>query len=312
MALLTGSFKFDPVQSLKVMNDSRQVSIIQQFADKVEVSNGGAYVNIFTTDVAGGWVGTEGGTKSVNEQALTNASMPLYEWATIVPISNRVAKANPYGVIQIIKNGAYASLNRDFDSLAFGGVIGLGTSVADSMAGVTKTTTLQSLAAVTTRTGSNLGTWTGLNNGLKLLADDDREWGASIWDNRVEVIFNTDVDGNNRPLYVDVPVGGGYTGNRPGRVLGHQADFAKRVNPKSGALVAADVVGYAGDWSRAVWGMLGDIQYATSTEASFVQGGSTISAFQNNLTLFRVEALLGFKLLSPASFVKFTLGSSTT
>lgn len=320
MAILSGGFNYNKARSLKVMVDSRQYSIIQLLAERAEVSDSGAYVQIFDSQVAGGWVGgvsdaiaanqVEGGRKPVNEQTVTSQTMALYEWATIIPISNRVIRANPDGILTHIENGAYAALNRDFDSLAFGGVIGLGTSVADSMAAVTNSTDLQVGSAVGVEplyTGVNKGTWTGLNNGLKLLADTDKEWGASVWDNRTEVIFNTDVDGNGRPLYVDA-LPGSRVGPRPGNVLGRPSDFAKKVNTKTGALAAADVVGYAGDWTRAVWGIDGQIRFDVSNEASFVQGGVTVSAFQNNLTLFRVEARVGFKLLDPAAFVKFTLG----
>lgn len=313
MPLLTGSFRFDPAQSVAVMQDKRQYSIIQLMARKVDMTWGGSYVTIFDTDVDGGWVGAETGRKPVNEQAVTNTSVAVYEWATIIPVSNRVVKSNPGDVLGKIKTGAYASMNRAFDKLAFQGAVGLGTSVADSLAGVTKSTDLQ---AAPGGTGTNLGTWTGLNNGLKLLTDDEKDWGGSIWDARTEVIFNTDVDGNNRPLYVDVPLlstsvtgNVGAAGNRPGRVLGRPADFARGVSATAGSLGAADVVGYAGDWSRAVWGTVGDVNYSISTEASWWDGTEHKSAFQHNVTLFRVEAFLGFKVLDPDAFVKFTLGN---
>lgn len=306
MPLLTGSFRYNPAESVAVMNDSRQYSIIQLFARKVDMTYGGAYVTIFDTDVAGDWVGVEAGVKPVNEQATTNTTVAMYEWATIIPVGNRVVKSNPYGVLDIIKKGAYASMNRSFDRLAFTGVGGLGTSVADSLAGVTNSTPLQVAGGV----GTN-GTWTGLNNGLALLTDADKDWTGSLWDNRLETVFNLDVDNDGRPLYLDSPLAGSNViqGNRPGRVLGRPADFAKKLNAKAGALVAADVVGYAGDWSRAVWGTVGDVGYAVSTEASWTTGGVTHSAFQENVTLFRVEALLGFKVLDKAAFTKFTLGT---
>lgn len=310
MPLLTGSFRFDPAQSVAVMNDKRQYSLIQLFARKVDMTWGGAYVTIFDTDVDGGWVATEAGEKPVNEQAVTNTSVAVHEWATIIPVSNRVVKSNPADVLGKIKTGAYASMNRAFDKLAFQGEVGLGTSVADSLAGVTKSTALQGGAV-----GDSNGTWSGLNAGLKLLADDEKEWTGSLWDGRTEVIFNNDVDANGRPLYVDVPLNGTsvvpqpFNGNRPGRVLGRPADFAKGVSSTVGALGAADVVGYAGDWSRAVWGTVGDVNYSISTEASWTVGGVTKSAFQHNVTLFRVEAFLGFKVLDVDAFVKFTLGT---
>jgi HK97 family phage major capsid protein len=310
MPLLTGSFRFDPAQSLAIQRDLREYSIIQQFARKVDMTEGGAYVQIFDTDVAGGWVAAEAGQKPVNEQVTTSTTVAKYEWATVIPVSNRIVKNNPFGVIDIIKKGAYRSMNRAFDKLAFEGEAGLGTSVADSLAGVTKTTSLQKggLTAYPAGRVGDKGTWSGLNDGLKLLTDANKDWTGSLWDGRVEPVFNLDGDTTKRPLYVDVPLGDSFVGNRPGRVLSRPADFAKNVNAKLGALATADVVGYAGDWNRAVWGTVGDVSYAVSTEASWTSGGVQKSAFEYNVTLFRVEAVLGFKVLDTGAFVKFTLG----
>lgn len=312
MPLLTGQFEFDPARSVEVQLDNRNYSLIQQMARRVNMTLGGARITIFDTDAEGGFVEEEAGEKPVAEQVVSSASVALREWARIVPVSNRIVDSNPDGVLGVIEQSAYSGLARALDSLAFTGA-GVTGGAADSLASVTKTTALQGGAV-----GESNGTWSGLNNGLKLLADDSKEWTGSLWDMRTEVTFNTDVDAQGRPLYVDVPLSGtNVLGNRPGRVLGRPADFAKRTNSKTGALVAADVVGYAGDWNRAVWGTVGDIKFAVSNEASWTQTESvegvptrvTRSAFQHNVTLFRVEALIGFKVLDPDAFVKFTLGT---
>lgn len=311
MPLLTGTFRYNPAESVTSLNDSRQYSIIQRYARQVQMTYGGAYITIFDTDVAGGWVGAEAGKKPVNEQTAANTSVASYEWATVIPVSNRIVDSNPHGVLQIIKTGAQASMARAFDGLAFTGVGGLGTSVADSLAGVTNSVPLQ--RAETADQSGSLGIWTGLNLGLAKLADARKQWTGSVFDNRLEPVFNNEFDANKRPLFLDTHTaalpGTTIQGNRTGTILGRPAEFALDVNPKLGAFVAADVVGYAGDWSRAVWGTVGDVKYAVSTEASWDDGSGYKSAFQHNVTLFRVEALLGFKVLDPAAFVKFTLGN---
>lgn len=50
-----------------------------------------------------------------------------------------------------------------------------------------------------------------------------------------------------------------------------------------------------GDWSQCAYGVGMDINMKVSTEASYVdEAGNTVSAFQNNLVLFLVEAYYGF------------------
>lgn len=50
-----------------------------------------------------------------------------------------------------------------------------------------------------------------------------------------------------------------------------------------------------GDWSQCAYGVGMDINMKVSTEASYVdEAGNTVSAFQNNLVLFLIEAYYGF------------------
>jgi hypothetical protein len=63
-----------------------------------------------------------------------------------------------------------------------------------------------------------------------------------------------------------------------------------------------------GDWSQAAWGQGMDITLRTSTDASYTPDGGTtwISAFQNNLRLFLVEAYFGFVMGDPYAFTAYT------
>ena len=66
------------------------------------------------------------------------------------------------------------------------------------------------------------------------------------------------------------------------------------------------VVGYGGDWSRAVWGVVGGISYDVSTEATVTINGSYVSLFENNLVAIRAEAEYGWLVDDPQAFVKLT------
>src|SRR5690625_5177312 len=46
-----------------------------------------------------------------------------------------------------------------------------------------------------------------LNDGLSTLVDGGKKWTASLFDNEVEPIFNTSLDNNGRPLFVESTYG---------------------------------------------------------------------------------------------------------
>jgi hypothetical protein len=74
------------------------------------------------------------------------------------------------------------------------------------------------------------------------------------------------------------------------------------INPDSGLRAIG------GDWGQAAWGQGMDISMKVSTEASYTPDGGTtwISAYQNNLTLFLIEAYYGFVMGDPQAFVAYT------
>jgi hypothetical protein len=69
--------------------------------------------------------------------------------------------------------------------------------------------------------------------------------------------------------------------------------------------------GIGGDWSQAAYGVGMDITVKASEEGSYFDGTSWHSAFQENLTLFLVEAYFGFVMGSNDAFVAYTKGTAT-
>lgn len=77
--------------------------------------------------------------------------------------------------------------------------------------------------------------------------------------------------------------------------------IAQTVNPDTGLRAIG------GDWSQCAWGEGMGITVKVSNEASYVDGGGTThSAFQENLVLLLVEAYYGFVVNDPNAFVAYT------
>ena len=65
-----------------------------------------------------------------------------------------------------------------------------------------------------------------------------------------------------------------------------------------------------GDWSQCAYGVGMDISIQISSEASYYDGTTWHSAFQENLVLLLVEAYFGFVVGSTSAFVAYTKGSA--
>lgn len=68
--------------------------------------------------------------------------------------------------------------------------------------------------------------------------------------------------------------------------------------------------GVGGDWTQAAYGVGMDISVRISKEASYYDGATWHSAFQENLVLLLVEAYFGFVLGSKDAFVTYTKGTA--
>lgn len=68
--------------------------------------------------------------------------------------------------------------------------------------------------------------------------------------------------------------------------------------------------GIGGDYSQAAYGVGMDISVRISKEASYFDGTTWHSAFQENLILLLVEAYYGFVMGSPDAFVVYTKGTA--
>lgn len=103
------------------------------------------------------------------------------------------------------------------------------------------------------------------------------------------------VDGFGRPLlWSDVN-----SENGIGRLLGGRVVLSDTV---FNAAPTPDVLGFAGDWSGAYYGLVEDFTYTISSEAT-VNG---INLFEQNMKAVRLEVEIGFAVKNLARFVKLT------
>ena len=296
----TGEFFIDQTTVVVDLSDSRKYSWVQQVGTQVQFGYaGGRYLNI--EDLSGGFVTAEGGKKPVANPTVTAGDIAVREWAVVVPVPVRLFKADPQGAIAKIQQKIPEAYARAFDQLA---TTGAGVSGQSNLSAVTKT------VALGTSTRANGGIWADFNAGLQLLVNDHKKLTGTVLDTVIEPVVNGAVDLQGRPLFLDTPVGPDSNSIlREGRLLGRPARYVEDIESGTGA---TKTVGYMGDWSRLLYGTIGGIDYFVSREGTYVDdAGTTHSAVQENLILFRAEALLGVQVADDSAFVRVLAGTTS-
>jgi hypothetical protein len=119
------------------------------------------------------------------------------------------------------------------------------------------------------------------------------------------------------PLHVHVPgrrlQRGGpaapFSVNQTGLTGGTAATSQATIAATGAGGVDTNLRGIGGDWSQCAYGVGMDISIRISNEASYYDGTTWHSAFQENLVLLLVEAYYGFVVGSKDAFVAYTKGT---
>jgi HK97 family phage major capsid protein len=299
-----GDFYVDPSDIAVDLSNSRKFSVVQQLGRQVAFGPaGGRWLDV--DDVQGGFVGAEGGRKPIWNPTTQKGDMAVREWAVVIPLPKRLVRFNPQGAVERIRARIPEAYARAFDDLAFTG------------AGVGGQSNLNTAVTQTVSLGANAqadgGLWSDFNDGLEVLlkaTGGPRRLTGTVLDAILEPVINRSTDTTGQPVWASQPVGPSTAeAIQVGRLINRPARLAESIATGSGA---TKVVGYMGDWERLLWGQIGAMEFFVSQEGTYVDDdGTTHSAVQENLILFRAEALLGIHVADEDAFVKVLAGSTS-
>lgn len=279
-----------PDQAQAYFEEARKRSVVQQLARQVPLSFRGVEVPVTTSKPTAAWV-SEGGQKPTTAGGKTLKTISPKKIAAISVVSAEVVRANPAGYIEDLQADIAEAFALAFDAAALHGT-NSPFGVGNYLAATTKSVEVGSH-------GSSVGgVFADLNAGLSLLVNDKKRLTGFAFDSIAEPLFNASVDQNGRPLFVDSPAIETAGPVRAGRVLGRPAFVGDGV-------AGGSIVGFGGNWSQAVWGVVGGITYDVSTQATVTLDGELVSLFENNLIAVRAEAEYGWLVNDTASFVKY-------
>lgn len=306
-ATLTSDFSgFLPAEIAgPIFDRAAQQSVFQSLIKKIPLGGNGVSIPYVTGRPTAGWV-EEGAKKPASAGAMTLKSMVPKKLAAILVVSAEVVRANPGGYMQTMREALAESFAISFDRAV------AHDEGPDGTAGAGPFATYLDQATKTSEIGAtsvaNGGIFVDLNEALrKVVSDTDasgRRYRLTGWalDSVLEPSLWGAVDTTGRPIFVDLPMdaAAAATSLGVGRLMNRPSYMGEGV-------ATADqtaVVGYAGDFTQAAWGVVGGINYGVSTEATVTINGSLVSLWEQNLVAIRAEAEYGFVMADADAFVK--------
>lgn len=265
-------------------------SAIMRLAQRVDMPGTGITIPMVTADAAAAWV-SETNEKAVSKASLDGKVMTPYKLAVIELFSNEFRRDLPAVYAELARR-LPAAIGKKFDETVFAGTTpGTGFDV------------LTNCTAVNIQSTANSATvYSNLISVMSTLAANDYELSGWAVSPKADPILLGATDTTGRPIFVPSANDGSI-----GSILGAPIYRTKRAYKQG---TSNDVLGFAGDWSKARWGMVGDINVAISEEATINDGTNQVNLWQRNMFAIRVEAELAFAAMDTDAFVKIT-GTAT-
>lgn len=287
-----------PDQAAAYFDQAKKASSVQQLARQVPLGINGAEVPVVTSKPTAGWV-AEGAKKPATQGSLALKTITPKKVAAIAVVSAEVVRANPGNYINILRDDIAEAFAVAFDAAALHGT---NTPFGQYVDQTTKA------VEIGTTTKANGGVYGDVVAGLKLLVDDGKRLNGFAFDRKIEPTFLGAVDNNGRPLFVETPLEDTVSAVTPGRLIGRPAFLGDQIGTAvvTGSPNTGGIVGYGGDWSQVVWGVVGGISYDVSTQATVTINDELVSLWEHNLVAIRAEAEYGLLINDTAAFVKYT------
>lgn len=212
-----------PEVTQPIFEKTAEVSAVQQLARRVPLSiNANTAIPVSMDIPAAGWV-SEGQAKPVGSGAFGVKTMTGKKLALIVPVSEEVARTNPAGLYDQLKQDLPVALSRSFDHACIHGR-DLRTGGAGPFSDyLTKGASTVELGTAAASAGS---TYTDLVQGEKLVVDAGYDFTGFAADPRLRPTLKLSTDTQGRPLWVDNPE----LGFQGGNLIGYPAYYNRGVS----------------------------------------------------------------------------------
>lgn len=270
--------------SNEIIQKTQEASAVMQLARQITVPGRGLSIPVVTGDPTAEWVG-ETDEKPVSNSTLSTKILTPYKLAVIETFSKEFVRdaAALYNALVARLPRALASV---FDATVFGASDDAPGSNFDTLGDLTGIDLISDLYA-------------GLVTGDAEIADNGGQLNGFVFAPAGKALLLAETDTTGRPIFINnvsegaVPV-----------VLGAKTVISKGAYT-AGTSSVAETVGFAGDWTQAIYGTVAGVEVSVSDTATLTSGSSTINLWQRNMVAVRAEIEVGFRADTDC-FVRFT------
>ena len=255
-----------------------------QLARQISLPGAGLQIPVITSDPEASWI-SETGTKPVSFPGLDKKIMQGHKLAVIVPFSDEFRRdaAALYDALIARLPGVLA---KKFDNTVFFGPSSGSLANFDNLSAVTAVSLQSSVYAGLVSADINISEQGGTINGY-------------VFSPQGRGMLLNALDGQNRPIFIN-----NISESAVPRILGAPTHFGsaayKAGSAASGSDAAVpDVVGFAGDWTHAMYGIVSAMNVSVSDQATLTYTDEnaqtvTINLWQQNMFAVRAEIEVGF------------------
>lgn len=270
--------------SSEILQKTQESSKIMQLARQISLPGAGLQIPVITSDPEASWI-SETGTKPVSFPGLDKKIMQGHKLAVIVPFSDEFRRdaAALYDALVARLPGVLA---KKFDNTVFFGPSSGSLANFDNLSAVTAVSLQSSVYAGLVSADINISEQGGTINGY-------------VFSPQGRGMLLNALDGQNRPIFIN-----NISESAVPRILGAPTHFGsaayKAGSAASGSDAAVpDVVGFAGDWTHAMYGIVSAMNVSVSDQATLTYTDEnaqtvTINLWQQNMFAVRAEIEVGF------------------
>lgn len=278
----TTGIQLPPQLSSEIWAGAQEESAVMRLAQPIALPGSGITIPVITGDASADWT-AETAEKPVSNSTFSAKAMTPYKLAVIELFSNEFRRDLNALYAELVRR-LPAAIGKKFDETVFNG-----TAPGSNFDVLTGSTAV----AI-----GGTGTYGKLVTALETIATTDAELTGWAISPQAEALLLKATDGNDRPLFIPNANDDRAINN----LLGARVERSRRVF-KAGT---PNVIGFAGDWSQARYGVVDGINIAISEEATINTGTELVNTWQRNMFAVRVEAEVGFVVRNAAAFVKLT------
>ena len=267
----------------EIIQKTQESSAVMQLARQIALPGRGVTIPVITSDPEANWV-AETAAKPVSNPGLSQKVMTPYKLAVIVPFSDEFRRdaAALYDQLVARLPGALA---KKFDFTVFNGSTpGTGFDVLSGC-------TAQSIDVNASGVGGFYSALVAADVDIAAAGGDLNGFAMSP-QARGEMLSALDKDG--RPIFINNVAEGAIP-----RLLGQPVMYSRGLygagNAASGSTAAKpDTIGFAGDWTKAMYGTVEGVKISISDEATLTISDSAVNLWEHNMFAVRAEIEVGF------------------